>query len=114
MRGTPALSPVPVASAAIATPVPGPGPFHSPAGPRPLRAEARAFAWNLLAAADLINAKYVRPVPREESLQAALSALYDGAGTPVPRGLRDALKDAAAGKGPADEQEELVGELRGD
>jgi carboxyl-terminal processing protease len=114
MRATLALCVALIAPAALAAPVPGSGPFDAPAGPRPLRAQAREFARDLLAAADVISARYVRPVPREESLHAGLTALYEAAGAPVPRGLRDALKDAAEGKGPADEQEELVGELKGD
>ena len=98
MRGALAIPVVLLASALLAAPVPAPGPTDEPAGPRPLREEARVFAVQLLRTVDQIAASYVRPVSREELLRTALAGLYEAARLPAPPSLADDLREALAGK----------------
>jgi C-terminal processing protease CtpA/Prc len=95
MRGFLAFCPALLASAVCAAPVPAPGSLDEPAGARPLEADARLFAQQLLRAADQVAAVYVRPVTREELLQTALTGLYEEARLPVPRDLRAKIQRAA-------------------
>jgi carboxyl-terminal processing protease len=99
-----------VLAACFAAPAPGAGPFDAPAGSRPLKDEAHEFAGRLLTAADALSSRYIRPIRREDLLVVGLTAMYERAKRPVPKGLADALKDAAADKGaPAPDDFESFG-----
>jgi carboxyl-terminal processing protease len=80
-----------------AAPVPSPPPPAPPATPgyanRPLD-ESEAFAQNLLSIVNWIADSYVRPVPRTELLQTALTALYETSRQPVPRNLVQSIQRA--------------------
>lgn len=98
MRGPSALAVLLITSALIGAPAPAPGPAYEPAGPRPLRDEARVFALQLLRTIDQVATRYVRPVSREELLRAALTGLYAAARLPAPPTLAADMREALAGK----------------
>ena len=84
------------AAALSAAPVPAPAPPSGPPGGKAVKAEAVAFAQQLLGVAAQVSDAYVRPVSRENLLYAALAGLYQGARLPVPADLRPRLKKALA------------------
>jgi C-terminal processing protease CtpA/Prc len=97
MKPYPALLAALLAAGALsAAPVPVPAPPSGPPGGQAVKAEAVAFAQQLLSVAGQVADGYVRPVPREELLYAALAGLYQGARLPVPADLRPRLKKALA------------------
>ena len=73
-------------------PVPAPG----PANPKALQVEARRFAQHMNAVVDQVAEKYVRPVSREDLLEAAMAGLFEAARKPVPRDLRAQIRQAVA------------------
>jgi carboxyl-terminal processing protease len=72
--------------------VPAPG----PANPKALQAEARRFAQRMNAVVEQVVEKYVRPVDREDLLEAAVAGLFEAARKPVPRDLRAQIRKAVA------------------
>src|SRR5262245_54798191 len=81
-------------SVAIAAPVP-PGP--PPAKHRKqLRADSRRFAQQLHGVIDQIVEHYVRPVSREDLMEAAVLGLYQAGGRRAPRDLRQQVRQAIA------------------
>ncbi len=77
-----------------AAPVPFPAPPSPPAGTAETTENGESFAFNLHLAVDLVAGSYVRPVPRAELLQAALTGLYEAARRPVPKDLRRRIDEA--------------------
>ncbi len=73
-----------------------------PATPRPakdrkeLRAESRKYAQQLGHLTEQISQSYVRPVPREDLLEAALVALYQAARRSPPRDLKAQVRQAVS------------------
>jgi carboxyl-terminal processing protease len=97
MKSYPALLATLLAAGALsAAPVPAPAPPSGPPGGKALKAEAVAFAQQLLSVAGQVAENYVRQVSRENLLYAALAGLYQGARLPVPTDLRPRLKKALA------------------
>src|SRR5262249_41478008 len=66
----------------------------------------RLFAQRLALPAGQVAQRYVRPISREQLLEAAVTALYREARRPVPFGLRERVKAActAAAVVPAPDQ----------
>jgi carboxyl-terminal processing protease len=71
-----------------AAPAPHRAPPPAPASPA-LQAEAGVFASTLIGAAARVSVEYARPVEVADLVGAALTGLYEAAGKPPPRGLRD-------------------------
>src|SRR5689334_19006952 len=88
------------AAALSAAPVPAPAPSSGPPGGKAVKAEAVAFAQQLLSITAQVSVNYVREVPREDLLYAALAGLYQGARLPAPADLRPRLKKALAAAPP--------------
>lgn len=87
--------------AILVTAMPGvaaPGPATPPAArvSKDFRVEARRFAQQLGHLVEQVANQYVRPVNREDLLEAALVALYQAARKPVPRDLRQQIRQALA------------------
>ncbi len=61
---------------------------------RQLQAESRRFAQQLHTIVEQIVQSYVRPVRREDLMEAAIAGLYEAARKPVPRDLRNQIKQA--------------------
>jgi carboxyl-terminal processing protease len=74
---------------------PAPPAATSPRAPA-VRAEAQAFARQLLDVTAQVAEQYVRPVSRADLLVPALAGLYEGARRPVPADLAARVKQAAA------------------
>jgi carboxyl-terminal processing protease len=61
---------------------------------RLLQAESRRFAQQLHTVIDQIVQSYVRPVRREDLMEAAIAGLFQAAHKPVPRDLRNQVRQA--------------------
>jgi C-terminal processing protease CtpA/Prc len=59
-----------------------------------LQAESRRFAQHVQSVIEQIVQTYVRPVKREDLMEAAITGLYEAAHKPVPRDLRNQVRQA--------------------
>jgi carboxyl-terminal processing protease len=87
------LAVLPGAGRLAAAPAP---PAAAPSRTPAARAEAQAFACQLLDVTGQVAEQYVRPVSRADLLLPALAGLYEGARRPVPADLAARVRRAAA------------------
>jgi len=69
---------------------------HKPPGPPVSHPEADDYATQLLEISQVIVAKYIRPISREDLLSAALGGVYEAARVPLPHSLAPEVRKAAA------------------